>query len=314
MSLNADRDVIIIGGSAAGLSAGLVLARAQLNILIIDNGQPRNKPADHMHGFLTRDGISPAEFLIAGREELLKYGAQMAAQKVTKVLMFGDGRFEVHMENGEIEIGRSLLVATGLKDEIPTIPGVQERWGSLVHHCPYCHGYEVLGQKIAVISGAFKEMSIKQAGLLRRYSDRVDFLANGQELTELEAHGLQGLGVRIVDLGISHIIGDTGTLTGVAFVDGTSVECDAVFVAPSMTPNDEILKSLNCKTNPETTYVTVNEVGQTSMPGVWAAGNVVNPQAQVITAAGAGSASAIAISGWLLQQEIAKSLLIRDQK
>lgn len=309
MALNAHRDVIIIGGSAAGLSAGLVLARAQLNILIIDSGQPRNKPADHMHGFLTRDGISPAEFLVAGRAELLKYGAHIAAQKVTKVLQLGDGGFEVQMENGEIEIGRALLVATGLKDEIPMIPGVQDRWGSLVHHCPYCHGYEVLGQKIAIISGAIKEMSIKQAGLLRRYSDRVDFLTNGQELTASEARGLQSLGVRIVNLGVSHIIGDVGTLTGVAFVDGTSLECDAVFVAALTTPNDQILKSLDCQINTTTNSIEVNEVGQTSVPGVWAAGNVVNPFAQVITAAGAGSASAIAISGWLLKEDLKNNSL-----
>lgn len=314
MASNAHRDVIIVGGSAAGLSAGLVLARAQLNVLIIDGGQPRNAPAHHMHGFLSRDGISPSEFLLTGRAEAIRYGAQIESERVATVLPHPEGGFEVQMENGAIEIGRALLIATGLKDEIPTIPGVQERWGSLVHHCPYCHGFEVLNQRIAVLGGGIKAMSIKQAGLLRRYSNDVDYLANEEELTETEKDILQSLGVRIINSGVSHIIGEAGTLTGVGFNDGSTLDFDAVFVAPSMKPNDEMLRALNCQINTKTNLIDANEVGQTSVPGVWAAGNVVNPFAQVITAAGAGSASAIAISGWLLQEDIAKALQIGDQK
>lgn len=303
MAKNAHRDVIIIGGSAAGLSAGLVLARAQLDLLIIDGGEPRNAPAEHMHGFITRDGISPAEFLSASRAEVIKYGAKIEATKATRVLRHTDG-FEVHMGNGRVEIGRALLVASGLKDEIPAIPGVRERWGSLVHHCPYCHGYEVLNQRIAVLAGANREMSFRQAGLLRRYSDRVDFLTNGEELTPAEMDGLQKLGVKIHDSHVSHLVGELGTLKGVAFDNGTTLECNALFVAPALRPNDQFLRSLNCEINQDTKLIVVNEVGQTSVPGVWAAGNVVNPYAQVITAAGAGSASAIAISGWLLQMDL----------
>ena len=302
MAKNAHRDVIIIGGSAAGLSAALVLSRAQLDVLIIDGGAPRNAPAHHMHGFLSRDGIAPTEFLAAGGTEVLRYGAQIEKSNVSKVVRMPDETFEVHMENGGIHTSRALLVATGLTDEIPSIPGVRERWGSLVHHCPYCHGYEVLNQRIAVIAGDKTEMSIKQAGLLRRYSNQVDFLVNGQNLTPSEIDGLEGAGVRIISSTFSHILGEVGTLSGVAFTDGTSIDCEAIFVAPPMRPNDQLLKSLNCLINPKTDYIEVNEFGQTSVAGVWAAGNVVNPFAQVITAAGAGSASAIAISGWLLQK------------
>lgn len=304
MAKNAHRDVIIIGGSAAGLSAALVLSRAQLDVLIIDGGAPRNAPAHHMHGFLSRDGIAPTEFLAAGGTEVLRYGAQIEKSNVSKVVRMPDETFEVHMENGGIHTSRALLVATGLTDDIPSIPGVRERWGSLVHHCPYCHGYEVLNQRIAVIAGDKTEMSIKQAGLLRRYSNQVDFLVNGQNLTPSEIDGLEGAGVRIISSTFSHILGEVGTLSGVAFTDGTSIDCEAIFVAPPMRPNDQLLMSLNCRINPMTDYIEVNEFGQTSVAGVWAAGNVVNPFAQVITAAGAGSASAIAISGWLLQKDL----------
>ena len=304
MASNADRDVIIIGGSAAGLSAALVLARAQLDVLIIDGGAPRNAPAHQMHGFLSRDGIAPAEFLTAGRAEILKYGADIEQINVSAVVLKPDDTFQVQLENGGIQTSRALLVATGLTDEIPSIPGVPERWGSLVHHCPYCHGYEVLNQRIAVIAGNMKEMSIKQAGLLRRYSNHVDFLVNDQELTAAEVHSLESMGVRIIGSTVTHILGEVDTLSGVAFDDGTILDCDAIFVAPRMKPNDHLLKSLNCQVNSVTDYIQVNEFGQTSVSGVWAAGNVVNPFAQVITAAGAGSASAIAINGWLLQKDL----------
>ena len=303
MAIKAHRDVIVIGGSAAGLSAALVLARAQLDVLIIDSGEPRNAPAHHMHGFLSRDGIAPSEFISVGASEVVGYGGHIEKTKVMTVQLRPDGLFYVQMENGRSETCRALLVATGLKDQIPSITGVQDRWGSLVHHCPYCHGYEVLNQRIAVIAGELKEMSIKQAGLLRRYSNHVVFLSNGQSLSRSEEASLERNGVQIISSLVSHIIGEVDTLTGVAFKDGSAIQCDSIFIAPVMAPNDQILKSLNCLRNPKTDYVEVNEVGQTSVPGVWAAGNVVNPYAQVITAAGAGSASAIAISGWLLQQD-----------
>lgn len=302
------RDVIIIGGSAAGLSAGLVLARAQLDVLIIDAGAPRNAPAEHMHGYLTRDGLAPAKFALLGRDEVRTYGSDFEYRKVARVAQLSTGGFEVHMDNNEIETSRALLVGTGLSDGIPAIAGVKERWGTLVHHCPYCHGYEVLNQRIVVIDGASREFSIKQAGLLRRYSDHVDFLSNGSELSPLENQKLEAQGIRIFDSKISELLGDPHSLTGVAFEDGSTLECDAAFVGPEFLPNDRILKSLGCEINSNTNLVKVDELGQTSVSGVWAAGNVINPSAQVISSAGAGSTSAIAISGWLLEKDIEKLL------
>lgn len=297
-------DVIIIGGGAAGLSAGLVLARAQASVLLIDAGEPRNAPATEMHGFISRDGMPPGDFLETGRREVAGYGGTIRSASVATVDRRADGDFAVTLADGTVEVGRALLVATGLTDELPLIPGVHDRWGTLVHHCPYCHGFEVLGQEILVLGGPVKELSLKQAGLLRSFSDRVTFVTNGIQLTPVEQGRLEALGVRVHEGAVSHIVGRPGSLDAVELSNGTVLDCEAVFIAPRQRPNDSLLRALGCAINSDTGLVATEQFGQTSVPGVWAAGNVVTPTAQVITAAGAASASAIAINGWLLERKI----------
>jgi len=292
-------DVIVIGAGAAGLSAALVLARARADVLVIDAGQPRNAPAAQMHGFVSRDGMPPAEFLATGRREVISYGGSIESSTVTAIDRREDGGFDVALAGAAVHTARALLIATGLKDDLPGIPGVRERWGSLVHHCPYCHGREVSGQAIGVIGGLAREMSLKQAGLLRRYSDRVDFITNGIELTTIERHQFEAFGVRIVDGTVSRLAGEADGHVDITLTDGHTVRRDAVFIAPVPRPTDDLLRSLGCAVDPATGLIAVDAAGQTSQPGVWAAGNVVTPSAQVITAAGAGSASALAINGWL---------------
>lgn len=304
MNEKRDHDVVIIGAGAAGLSAGLVLTRARAGVLLIDAGQPRNAPAEHMHGFVSRDGIPPQDFLAAGRAEVASYGGQFVAAAVVAIERSADTSFRVTFADGTVQTSRALLVATGLVDELPDIAGVAERWGTLVHHCPYCHGHEVREQRIAVIGGHQRDMSLKQAGLLRRYSDRVTLITNGIELSPAELHRLTTFGVAVVEGAVSQLIGAPGALDAVELSDGRAVECDAAFIAPRQAPRDALLKSLSCETDADTGLVVADGFGQTSVPGVWAAGNVVTPTAQVITAAGAGSATAIDINGWLLQQDL----------
>jgi thioredoxin reductase (NADPH) len=257
-----------------------------------------------MHGFVSRDGIPPAQFLEIARAEVIRYGATIIDGSVDTIERGVDDSFTVSLSTGTTLSARAVLVATGLTDELPQIAGVRDRWGTLVHHCPYCHGYEVLDHTIGVIGGPVREMSLKQAGLLRRFSDRVTFAANGIALTPSERHRLESFGITIVDGEVSHLIGQAGSLTGVALADGTAIDCDSVFIAPPQRPNDALLRSLGCAVDPLSGLVDTTDFGQTSVPGVWAAGNVVTPSAQVITAAGAGSASAIAINGWLLQKDL----------
>ena len=286
------RDVIIIGGGAAGLSAALVLARAQRDVLVLDAGEPRNAAAAHLHGFVSRDGMAPSEFLAVGRREVTGYGAQIVAGRVTAVTR-RNALFVVSTDDGATETARAVLVATGLKDELPRIPGLWERWGKTAHHCPYCHGHEVLGQQIVVIG------TVKLAGLLRAYSDRLTLVG---QISIAERNQLEAFGVRVVTAEVSEIADDRVTLS-----DGSMLPFDAIFVAPAPRPNDDLLRRLGCA-HTENGLIAVDSAGQTSVPGVWAAGNVVTPTAQIISAAGAASVSAIAINGWLLQQDMDAAL------
>ena len=290
------RDVIIIGAGAAGLSAALVLSRAQRSVLVLDAGEPRNAAAAHLHGFVSRDGMAPSKFLAIGRREVLGYGGAVVSARVIGIART-DAGFTVTTDDGSVEVARAVLVATGLRDEVPDIPGLWERWGRTVHHCPYCHGFEVLGQQIVVIGGASREVSLKQAALLRPYSDRVTFVAEGAPDERLEAFGVRGID------GTVAAVGDDGVI----LADRSLLAYQAIFVAPLPRANDDLLRALGCA-HTETGLIAVDTAGQTSIPGVWAAGNVVTPTAQLISAAGAASVSAIAINGWLLQHDMDAAL------
>ncbi|WP_167668625.1 NAD(P)/FAD-dependent oxidoreductase [Saccharomonospora xinjiangensis] len=308
------RDVVIIGAGAAGLSAGLVLARAQADVVVVDEGKPRNAPAAHMHGFLSRDGVAPSEFLAKGREELARYGGELIGARVVEATKMDSG-FTVVLDTGAIIHARAVLVATGLTDELPEIEGVRERWGSEVHHCPHCHGHEVRGRGLVVIGGEVITGTLHQAALLRRFSNRVTLCPHRTDVSEDDRARLRAFGVRIVDGTVTRLVGDDsggGRLIGVEFADGSVQECDAVFVAPRPRPNDAVLRTLGCTSDDVTGWVAADATGATSVPGVWAAGNVINPRAQVITAAGQASATAIAITAWLLDGDVTAAAVRAD--
>lgn len=167
---SAIRDVVIVGAGAAGLSAGLTLARARRRVTVIDAGHPRNAPADGVHGLLGLEGISPAELLTRGRDEVQSYGGEIIDGQVTEISGEVD-RFTITVDNGEEIVGRRLLMATGLVDELPEIPGVREQWGRGVLHCPYCHGWEVRDSHIGIL--ATSPMAIHKAFLFKQWSPHV---------------------------------------------------------------------------------------------------------------------------------------------
>jgi thioredoxin reductase (NADPH) len=296
-------DTIIIGGGAAGLSAGIVLARAQFAALIVDGGKPRNGPADHMHGYLTRDGMAPREFLATGRDEFTRFGGTLAQATVTDARHAPDNTFELQLDDDRALSARSVLVATGLTDDLPDIPGLAERWASDVHHCPHCHGYEVRGRTIAVIGGT--KPSAHLAALLRRYSPKVTFCVNGTELDPAERRRLTAYGVHLIDPKVTRVT-NTPNPNTIHLNNGETVTCEAIFVAPRPVPHDAILTKLGA--GKVSGLVAVDSHGATDVPGLWAAGNVVNPRAQVITAAGAGSTAAINMTGWLLERDLSAAV------
>jgi len=299
-----DHDVVIVGAGAAGLNAALLLARARRQVAVVDSGEPRNAPAAHMHGFLTRDGTSPADFLEAGRAEVLGYGARMVDGRVDTVANADGGDFTVRLGSGETLRARSILVATGLHDELPDVPGVRERWGRDVVHCPYCHGYEFRDQSIGVLGTS--PGAVFHAQLIRQWSADVVLFAHTLDLTTEDRDRLEARGVSVVDGPVARVIVDEDAVRGVELVEGATVSRSAVFVVPRMVPNDSLLTDLGCAV--ENCWVSVDRAGATSVPGVYAAGNVTDPRAQVVTAAGVGSAAGFAINLDLVDKDIAGAL------
>ncbi|SHF65104.1 NAD(P)/FAD-dependent oxidoreductase [Streptoalloteichus hindustanus] len=298
-------DVVVVGGGAAGLTAALVLGRARRRVAVVDGQEPRNAPAAHMHGFLSRDGMSPTHLLAAGRAEVFGYGGEVVRDQVRGVDRV-EGGFVVRLADRALTT-RAVFVATGLRDELPEIPGVRERWARDVLHCPYCHGYEVRDTPIGVLGGQVPEMSLHQALLLRQWSDDVVFFPNRIDLAPRDRERLVARGVRIADGEVARLIVAEDRLRAVELANGQAVPRSAVFVAPRFVPRHELLTGLGCQVG-DNGWVVADPSGRTSVPGVWAAGNVVDPRAQVITAAGAASVSAIAINGYLLEQDVDRAV------
>jgi thioredoxin reductase len=291
-------DVAVVGGGAAGLSAALVLGRARRRVAVVDAGTPRNAPATHMHGFLSRDGMPPGDLLAAGRAEARRYGVELVDDRVVELT----GGFTLRLAGGRSLRARRLLLATGAVDELPDIPGARERWGRDFLHCPYCHGWEVRDQPLGVLGSG--PASVEHAHLLREWSDDIVFFAHTYPVGDAERAVLAARGVEVVDGPVARFSVVRDRLQAVELEDGRVVPRAAVFVRPALRPRDErLLGSLGCELD-EGGFVRVDPTGRTSVPGIWAAGNVCNPRAQVITAAGEGSAAAITLNADLVEQDV----------
>jgi thioredoxin reductase len=290
-------DVAVVGGGAAGLSAALVLGRARRRVVLIDAGEPRNAPASHMHGYLSQDGLAPAELLRLGRVEAAGYGVEFIADRVVSA----EPAFSLRLGGGGRIEARRLLIATGATDDLPPIEGVRERWGKDFLHCPYCHGWEVRDEPLGLL--ATGSGSVEHAELIRQWSTDLIFFTHTRWLTDDERRRLETLGIRIVESEVRMLVVEGDRLRGVALADGSVIDRSAVFIRPNMRPNaTALLEQLGCDMN-DSGFVRVDEAGRTSVSGVWAAGNVANPRAQVITAAGEGSAAAIAINADLVHED-----------
>jgi len=298
-------DVAVIGGGAAGLSAALTLARARRRVIVIDAGSPRNAPAEGVHGFLTRDGIRPAELLALGRAEVERYGGIVTHGRATGARRVENG-FEVTLDDGRVVGARRLVVTTGLVDELPEIPGVRERWGRDVLHCPYCHGWEVRDQPIGVLGT--NAWAVHQALLFRQWSsDVVLFRHTAPELTGKQAEELTARGIRVVEGIVDALEIADDRLAGVRLRDGTMVARRAVTVAPRFVARSEVLRSLGIEPTAGPrgidACIAADATGLTEVPGLWVAGNVTNVAAQVITVAAGGTIAAAAVNADLIAEE-----------
>jgi thioredoxin reductase len=284
------------------LSAALVLGRARRRVIVIDAGTPRNAPAAEMHGFLSRDGTPPADLLQAGRVEICRYGVELVLDRVVDATP----GFTLTLADGRTVDARHVLLATGAADQLPSeIKGARERWGRDVLHCPYCHGWEVRDQPLGVLGTG--PGSVEHAHLLRQWSGDVAFFTHTATVADSERATLHARGISVIDGTVERLLIDNDHLQAVQLADGRAVARAALFIRPTLRPGlDNPAALLGCELADDL-LVRTDANGRTSVPGVWAAGNATNPRAQVITAAGEGSAVAIAINTELVHAAVTEA-------
>lgn len=308
--LGAVRDVVVVGGGAAGLSAALTLARARRTVTVVDAGEPRNAPATGVHGLLALDGVSPAELLARGRKEVAGYGGEILAGQVVEVTRAAYG-FVVELRDGSLLRARRLLIATGLVDELPEIPGVREQWGHDVLHCPFCHGWEVRDRRIGIL--AAEPMPVHKAQLFRQWSPDVVFFAGEIELSESDRTTLEVLDVPVVEGTVSRLEAEGGQVTGVRLEDGQVVAVDAVVVTTRMIAGTGPFAGigLTATAHPSGEFIESDDFGKTAVPGVWAAGNASDLSAQVSGAAAEGARAAQSIIAEQMMEDLDRAVAAR---
>lgn len=309
---NTHYDAVVLGAGAAGLSAAQALGRSLRRTLVIDAGAPRNRFASHMHNVLGLDGTPPLELVARGRAEAEVYGVEFTEGTVSAVTGHGDVTLELAPDQQgtvrRIET-RALIVATGASDTLPDVPGLADYWGSTVLHCPYCHGWEVRGSRLAVLAAS--PLALHQATLIRQWSEHLTvFSAALGELAPDIARALQVRGTVIEPSPVTEVLGDGARVTGIRTANGADHEIDAIFTMGAVTPHDGFLAGLNLARTetPVGDFLTVDPGGRTSHPRIWAAGNVVNPMATVPIAMGAGAQAGGSANYALVELDVAAAL------
>ncbi|MBG6184170.1 thioredoxin reductase [Arthrobacter sp. CAN_A214] len=289
-------DVVVVGGGVAGLSAALVLARARRRVAVVNVRQPRNAPAEAAQGFLTRDGESPLELVRLGREEVESYGTVFLDGEVCSARDAAE-TWVLELDGGGTLRGRHVVLATGLRDILPDIEGAREAWGKGLLQCPYCHGWEVRDRELGVL--ATEDTSLQQAVLLRQWSPVVTLFTHTLgAVPPDDALTLKARGVRIVDGAVRRLVSGPTGLESVELTDGTVVECAAVFCEPQAEVGSPLISALGCEFREDGCVVT-DDLGRTTADRVWAVGNVADPSAQLVSAAGDAYRTAVSVNAVL---------------
>lgn len=302
-------DVVVVGGGAAGLSAALTLARARRTVLIVDAGSPRNAVADGVHNYLGREGTPPGELLVVGLEEVARYGGELVTGSVTAAQRIDGGTFGVQLADGRSVRARRLVIAVGLVDELPDVPGLAERFGRDVLHCPYCHGWEVRDRPIGVLGGG--PFSVQKALMFRQWSqDVLLFRHTAPELSDDEREQLDARGIRVVDGEVAGLEVSEDRLTGVRLSSGEVVPREALAVMPRFTARAELLAAVGLEPTEQVvneqvvaSHVLADANGATGVEGIWVAGNAADVTAGVIGAAAAGMTTAVAVNADLIAED-----------
>jgi thioredoxin reductase len=289
-------DAVVIGGGAAGLNGALILARSRRSVVVIDSGSPRNAPAEAVHGLLALDGTPPSEILRRGRDQVRQYGGRVVHGEVVSAEPAapsddGDLRFTVTLANGRSITARRILVATGLTDVLPEVPGLAEHWGHSVVHCPYCHGWEMRDEPIGVL--ATGPVSIDHAYLYRQLTEDLTYFTHGTDLDEDSRARFAARGIRVIDTPVTEVVDDEdGALAGVRLADGQVVARRVLAVLGQLQIRAQGLEGLGLPLqdlpNKGRSFAS-GKAGATEVPGVWVAGNATDLVAQVGASAAAGA-------------------------
>jgi len=284
-------DVVIVGGGPAGLSAALMLGRCRRRVLVCDEGRPRNSASRALHGFLTRDGIPPLDLLALGRDELKAYAVEVR-QTTVRNISRRPGGFSVQMDGGAVD-ATAVLLATGVRDRVPDIPGAAECYGTSVHHCPYCDGWEFRDRRIAVIGSGTSPAGLALS--LRTWTDAITACTNGSRLKAPHRDQLERHDVGVRDGRIERLDHEEGWIRRIVFRDGATLDCDAVFFTGPQHQQCELAQALGCEFNRKGT-VTTDLLGKTCVPGVYVVGDASRDVQFAIVAAAEGAKAAVGIN------------------
>ncbi len=304
-------DVIVVGGGIAGLSAALVLGRARRDVMVLDAGHPRNEPAAAAHGFVTRDGTPPLELVRIAREELAEYPNVKIRDGLASHVSNDGSSFSLTLDGGEDLAARKLVLASGVNDTLPGVPGLAELWGKGVYHCPYCHAWEVRERPLAVLGSA---NAFLRVALLRGWRGQLSLLTNGEPIDPAETAKIEALAVSVDERAIARFV-RSGTEEDVAvvFEDGSEAIVAGVFVATDQEQRSGLPEELGCALAPmppmNSRFVVVDPVsGETTVPGVYAAGDMTGPMQSLVLAAASGARAAYRLNHALAVEDAEGSL------
>lgn len=287
-------DVIVVGGSFAGVSAAMQLARARRRVCLIDAGMPRNRFASHAHGFFGQDGAPPSEIIATATAQLLKYPTVSLKNGYVRKAHQEADKFHIELADGSSERASRLILATGIRDELTALPGLNARWGVTVLHCPYCHGYEVGDRRLGVL--ATHPLSIHQALLIPDWGPTTWFTQGIIEPTEEEAAHLLARGVIIERTPVAEIVGDAPGIDALRLVDERRIPIDALFVGARTELVGDLAHQLGCfiDEGPLGPVIRVDDWKETSVPGVYAAGDASSAMTNATFASASGVVAGIA--------------------
>ena len=293
-------DVIIIGGSYAGLSAAMTLGRSLKKVLIIDSGKPCNRQTPHSHNFITQDGLPPKQIADAAKDQVLKYNTVIFHEDIAIGAVKAENDFIISTQSGESFAATKLLFATGISDQMLDITGFAECWGISVLHCPYCHGYEVKHKPIGVIANG--ELGFEFSRLIHNWSKNLVLLTNGQStLTQEQTKRIKQHNIGIIEKEITEIEHNQGYITNVVFKDGSKQKLSAVFAKIGFKQHSTLPEELGCSIN-EQGFIGVDDFQRTTIPGIYAAGDNTTMFRAVSAATAAGTKAGAMINKELIEE------------